>query len=300
MAKIHICNTFFESELEESSQRPLRVWMDSNPIFSQLQFLPLLYAAPDDKILVTALPKNPDPRLTTKMEGFSEIEDWGASISIHQWAKEHHLPYTSPPWEHMRTINSKVFSFTHTPKLPGAALLNNEEELREWIEKTPGPKVLKTPFGTSGKGHTIFLNPVKRIYKFPLIGEPWVKRCLDFSSQWFNQKLLGITRFESSSKGSYRRTYEGPVPKWALDEHLKVAKSLIEKTGYYGHIGVDAFTYLHGKEERIHPVAEINTRKTMSWIALQLPQKSLAYQKPNSGLLPSHLGSFQFSKNITI
>ncbi len=301
MSRLHICNTFFERELETHAQKSLKSWFCSHPIVMQLQFLPLLYANSDDRILVSELPEHADPKLSLieKPPKDLPIEHWGPSLAIAAFAKKENIAYSIPDWELVRKVNSKIFSFTESPKLPGARLLNTQEEIEEWIQMTPDPKILKTPFGTAGSGH---LKPnVKRLYNGPLIGEPWVERIMDFSTQWKNGKLLGITLFENEPNGTYRGTYAGDVEPWAIDVHLNIAKPLIEKIekmGYSDHIGIDAFIYLWKGEKRVHPVAEINARKTMSWVALQTPTKRLFYTHIKQGLLPSRLGKIEFPKNI--
>lgn len=303
MSRLHICNTFFEKELETKTRKPLAAWLRSYPIISQLQFLPLLYAAPDDQILVSDLPANPDPRLCLiddPPQGLA-IEHWGPSLAIATWAKAHSIPYAIPEWELVRKVNSKVFSFTESSKLPGAELLETRQEVIAWIQNTAGPKVLKTPFGTAGTGHQ--LNPnVKRLYICPLIGEPWVERVLDFSTQWKNGELVGVTVFENEPNGTYKGTYAAEVERWALEEHLAVAKPLIKKIcemGYFGHVGIDAFIYLWEGKKRVHPIVEINARKTMSWVALQTAEKRLYYIRSKEGRLPSGLRGSLFSRNIS-
>jgi hypothetical protein len=69
--------------------------------------------------------------------------------------------------------------------------------------------------------------------------------------------------------------------------------------GYCGHVGIDAFIYLWEGKQRLHPIVEINGRKTMSWVALQMPKKRLYYIHSKEGLLPSRLRNTQFSRNIT-
>lgn len=331
MPKLHICNTFFEKELETPEQKPLLQWFRSHPVVQQLQFLPLLYAAPEDKILVSDLPENPDPRLCLidhPPTGYP-IEHWGPSRAIAAWAEKHRLPYSIPDWPLVRQVNSKVFSFTAAPQLPGSALLRSHTEVTAWMAKTPGPTVLKTPFGTAGKGHILndkaspkqanvkpqyktptdeasFGGPekanVKPLYICPLIGEPWVERALDFSTQWEKGELIGVTVFENEPNGTYKGTFEGVMEPWALEEHLAVARPLIKKIGemgYQGNIGVDAFVYMWEGKKRVHPVVEINARKTMSWVALQLPRKRLYYTKEAQGLLPSRLCGKIFKRNIT-
>jgi hypothetical protein len=131
MSRLHICNTFFEKELETNSEMSLKGWLESHPIVAQLQFLPLLYAAPQDKILVTHLPENPDPRLCLiDNPACLPIEHWGPSKAIANWAKRWGIPYSCPDWEEILRVNSKIFSFTNSPQLPGAKLLSNAEKLQ--------------------------------------------------------------------------------------------------------------------------------------------------------------------------
>lgn len=303
---LHICNTFFEKELETSQPHSLNQWMHSHPIILQLQFLPLLFAGPDDKILVSDLPENPDPRLCLIDHPPKDlpIAHWGPSQAIARWAKTHRLPYPTFDWELIRTINSKVFSFERSPQLPGARLLHSQEEIKDWLYTIPGPKVLKTPFGTAGKGHHIIhdIRNVKPLYITPIIGEPWVERVLDFSTQWDQGELLGVTIFENTARGTYKKTYVGPVEKWALEEHLSIARPLVQKIGalgYVGNLGIDAFIYTWQGQKRVQPVVEINARKTMSWVALQRPGKMLSYTRTLHGLLPSRLGTVIFPMNVS-
>ncbi len=288
---LHICNTFFESELENPNESPLTVWKRSHPIVRTLQTLPLLYASSEDLVLVSDLPEQPDSRFRLVDAPFAvgRIEDWGISRAIAAWAKERKIPYSMPDWETVRTVNSKVFSYAHSPPLPFSSLLHNEKEALDWIEKTPGLKVLKTPFGTAGRGHFHvgkgdFANFLKREFakNLPLIGEPWVERTFDFSTQWKDSVLLGATVFENDRNGSYRATLAGPRSQifgsyeWALEEHLAIVEPILEKIraiGFFGNLGVDAYVYRWQGKEVLQPVVEINGRKTMSWTALQIQEK---------------------------
>lgn len=301
MSRLHICNTFFEKELEIGGGRPLEEWLRSHPIVMQLQFLPLLYASKDDLILVSDLPLNPDPRLCLLSEAPKNlpIEHWGPSRAIQGWAKKGGLSYEIPNWEWVQKINSKIFSFSESPKLPGAKILSSQRELDDWTQNTPGLKVLKTPFGTAGKGHRLIDRSCTVKFKGPVIAEPWVERALDFSTQWKNKKLLGVTVFENEANGTYRKTTNQEVEQWALDEHLKIAKLLVEKMNYSDHLGIDAFIYLWQGEKRVHPIVEINARKTMSWVALQTPGKRLGYTQSEIGALPRSIRDIHFPRNIT-
>lgn len=307
MSRLHICNTFFEAELESTTLRPLAEWMRISPVVHQLQFLPLLL---ENQILVTDLPENPNPRLCTLDNPplTCQIEDWGPSLAIKTWAKSRGIPYEIPDWEIVKKVNSKIFSFEESPKIPGATLLHNPSEVSHWIVKTPGPKVLKTAYGTAGRGH-FHVGKDKNLEGFlkkqtlPVIGEPWVERVLDFSTQWKDGELLGTTIFENEQNGTYKCTIAGPWKSqsfdWALEEHLAIAKPLVEKIkklGFSGNLGIDAYIYRWEGKEKLQPVVEINGRKTMSWVALQVqknrfPEKRVrfSYKKCEKGLLPSTL-----------
>ncbi|NRA89875.1 MAG: hypothetical protein HRU43_01915, partial [Simkaniaceae bacterium] len=79
-----------------------------------------------------------------------------------------------------------------------------------------------------------------------------------------------------------------------LKEHLDAAQVPIQKLfemGYRGNLGIDAMVY----NQKLHPIVEINLRKTMGWLALKLG-KSLAYEEREDGLLPNFL---DIGKKIT-
>ena len=321
MSVLHICNTFFEQELETPSSHLLSDWFQVHKMVLQLQFLPLLYAEPHDRILVTALPERPDPRLCLlENPPCLPLEHWGPSLAIAAWAKKNKLAYKIPDWETVRAINSKVFSFSEAPKLPGAALLATAAEVLSWIEHTPGPKVLKTAYGTAGAGHFhIGKSGLESFLKkqfdlgLPVIGEPWVERLLDFSTQWrIGEKIefLGPTLFENAPNGTYRATLIGAPFGWELEEHLAIAKPLLEKIarmGFFGNLGIDAYVYRWQGKERLQPIVEINGRKTMSWAALQIQQRTFpgqvlhfSFAKGKEGPLPMHLGKINFSHQVSL
>lgn len=279
---LHICNTFFETELLSKKILPLSSWMRAHPAVRKLQTLPLLYAEPEDFVLISD-PSIQDPRLKLIDSPLPpcRIEDWGASPAIQAWAEKNNHIYSMPDWQTVKTIHSKLFSHAHSKSLPGSALLLSEKEALLWIEKTPGPKVLKAPIAAAGQGHfhlEVGKDPSAffKKYSFPLLGEPWVERVLDFSTQWENGNLLGATLLESGPKGSYRATRVGPnlfkTRDWALEEHLEEVKPVlreIKTLGYFGPLGIDAFIYKENGKETLRPIVEINARKTMGYVALK-------------------------------
>jgi hypothetical protein len=292
MPFLHIVNTNFEAELLQARPASLIASIQSHPIFLQLQFLPLLYAGADDCIGVTHAPypsfSTPKWQLLEERDfPYRQIEGWGASPSMSAWAEKHKIDYSMPSWEVVQKVNSKAFSYQESPKLPGSALIHNWQELEEWDGKTKEPKVLKSCFGVSGKGH-LFL-PSGHMKKFaekefsagrPVVAEPWVERILDFSTQWMIHKdkgieYLGPTLLISDGRGRYTANKVGdPEILFGrylsfLDRHKEIALPILQKMaarGYFGNVGIDAMIWGSGQ---LQPVVEINARKTMGWVALQ-------------------------------
>jgi hypothetical protein len=337
MPKLHIANTFFEWEVENAPKLSLREAFLQNPIFLQLQFLPVVYGEQEDGMLLSDLP-DPEYWASLSKDKISplsdflheakefpkkmEIESWGPSQLIADWAKSKGLNYSMPDWQTVKEVNSKHFSFEHTPRLPGAELLSSEGQAKQWLCSFSGKKVLKTCYGVSGKGHLIIETAdaqFPRIAQFlhgewkknlPVIGEPWVERILDFSTQWDMDKegkisYLGGTICKNDSRGQYQynevgeeRDLFGQYNSFLL-EHQKKARALltlIAGKGFFGNIGIDAMLYKFAGDILLQPVVEINARKTMGWAALSLqkryfPDKKirLSYTPRKEGFLPKFL-----------
>ena len=316
---INIANTSFEWELLQKHPVPLDQLLGQNPVYRALQLTPFFYADPQDTVLLT---QPPSADFLTQLNSFGiaplrwcapksapplPILSWGASESIAAWAHKHQLPYSHPPASIVRDVNSKAFSFVHAPKLPGAALLSTIEEAEQWIATTPGPKVLKTRFGVSGRGHLFLPSPHVRSFlerELPVIGEPWVSRLYDFSTQWEIAQTgtisyLGATLCENDPKGRYRSNRVGNLHIEYLEEHKTTALPILPKMaalGYFGNVGIDAMVYTWEGAARLHPIVEINARKTMGFVALQLQERHF----PNKTLTFSfHAGEKRhFSINV--
>ena len=75
--------------------------------------------------------------------------------------------------------------------------------------------------------------------------------------------------------------------------------------GYFGNAGFNAMIY---DENILHPIVEINARKTMGWVAFKLQEKhypgvaiEVAYTKSEkSGILPQGLGKVKFNRQLQI
>lgn len=342
---VQVANTNIEFEMAHSKRKSLELSLSAHPYFIQLQFLPLLYAESNEIVAVTALPPQefldalntsewfpcglPQLALLAEISPFlgKNCLSWGPSRQVEEWAKERQMQYLCPKWEVSQHINSKAFS-SHYCALPGAELIWNENELKKWMQRIKGPKVLKSCFGVSGKGNWLLNNEIisQELLSFcqkewehqrPMIAEPWVDRVLDFSTQWFIHpsqiiEYVGATRFETDQKGIYQSTLAGPESilfhsiESFLEKHREVAmQALTEaaKMGFFGFVGIDALVYRQTEKQNLclYPIVEINGRQTMSLVALRLQRKicpdksikmSYAHEEKNQfGLLPSHLGN---------
>ncbi len=318
---VYLINTDFEETL---SGDPVGL------IHEQLQFLPLLYASPQDIVAVSYVPSSQEmvsfarqpwrhgqslPQLVLKEEEAPFYKKpliyWGASQPLQDWARVRDMTVHFPDPSLLTKVCSKAYSFRYTT-LSEAALLFSPEDLVRWDRAFSGKKVLKTCFGYSGKGHHLFETLSQTTREFcekewnalrPVVGEPWLQKTRDFSSQWTIHEhgawtLHGVTFFTTTKKGAYRSSYA--IPDTAIptelfsfvEEHLhycqKVLRDLFQE-GYFGPVGCDALLYRDTQGKHcLYPIVEINPRETLSKAALLMQQRFFSR-------MPLHLFSYPAS-----
>ena len=311
MEQLLFVNPFFEEELF-SSANSLTEYLSKHPVYLQLHYLSCLLAEKSALLLysfeegylerIERLGIAPPSIVYLKdpLQKSYNISSWGPSLLLDDFAKKQSCFYKIPSWDLVKQVNGKDFSFSMGPKLPEAELLSSEEEIIRWYHAVRGPKVLKTLYGASGRGHCILYKENEeeialqffrreKARSFSVIAEPWVERVLDFSSQWYIEEeglisYLGSTVCENSPRGIYRRSLVGPVDllfkenQEFLEEHLIHAKKALEKMrglGFFGPLGFDAMLYKHPQTKKLQmqPILEINARRTMGWAALRLYEK---------------------------
>ena len=322
MGILHVVNTQFEWECSTATHIDLKKSFLIHPNHVQYQFLAFLYGKPEDYVLLTHEPEptywdqlkkirpdHPKPTYIDDLQpDITYIESWGASRLIDTWATLHDLTYVHPDESVVSEVGSKEFSFVHSPQLPDSALIKNAQELQRWGEDSTFPKVLKTSFGAAGRGHQILqcktaLHCSKTIdfcdkewsAGRPIIGEPWVDRLCDFSTQWMISKsqihYLGCTKMECDHRGMYRGTqlitHALPEAQYQQEVAYPILK-IMQNMGFFGQVGIDGFIY---DQTILHPINEINPRKTMGWLAMQLgkPISSVPAKKSRHPLLPFYV-----------
>lgn len=307
---IHLCNTNFEWELSSE----FKEGFDQIPLFVQLQYLPLVYGEIGDALLTTAKTEETTrlPLYTLEEDPpYKRLETWGHSRWAKTWADKKGIAYEIPPWEVVKKVNSKEYSFLQSP-LPGARLLYDGDP----IDAT---HLLKSCFGTAGRGSVLASSKkagafCKREWDrgLPILSEPIVERTLDFSTQWEIESggsitFIGVTKCHTSPTGvhvanrvgdpAFERSYQS-----VIDEQKAAAKNVLEemsKLGYFGNVGFDAM--LHSNHQ-LQPIVEINARKTMGWVALKMLRDrplTVSYKTTDSaGLLPQKIGTLFFRKQL--
>lgn len=328
MESLFFLNAYFEKELTHPSNFNM---ISTHPIYLQLQFLsyfvspetvlPVIYGTPNSQFLNILKQYGIDPSC-------QDFETICSKRTLESWAPSqflaHKFPdsYIIPRWDLIRMIHSKQFPYSLGFTLPHERWIETADDLINWWPKYQGKKVLKSEIGSSGRGHFFPTNLENALLFFHKQGKalasPWVDKLLDFSSQWHISNsgiisCLGSTICKNTPQGSYEGTLFGPQEhifgKWLpyLEEHLEHAEKTLEtiKTlGFFGNIGIDAMIYKDLGEVKLHPILEINARKTMGWATISLYKKlkiknsclSLKYSSkshsesilPSSVTLPNH------------
>lgn len=314
VSTLHLCNTFFEWELANRIGPDVKAALHKSPIFLQLQFLPYLYAKPSEGIVVSEKPTHASlPTFTLEERpSYQRLETWGYSLLAKHWADSRNIAYPIPPWDVVKKVNSKEYSFSKSP-LPGSRLLYPKDPL----EKSA---VLKSCFGTAGRGLMFTEDPKAKDFcekewklGFPVLLEPWVERKLDFSTQWKISptkeiQYFGVTLCKTSKKGVHQsnRTIR-KIPSYVEEQKTFVLPVLQEmaEIGFFGEVGFDAMIY---ENHQLQPIVEINARKTMGWLALTLQKNhfpneelEIAYiHSSETHPLPRQLGQIKFSRQIVM
>ena len=149
--------------------------------------------------------------------------------------------------------------------------------------------------------------------------EKWVDRVFDFSSQWlFDDSVheLGLCGLINNQKGSYMGSIyplkNNPFHDFFV-KHIEFIRPILQnfhKEGFRGHLGVDAFIYLENGKPCLCPLIEINPRKTMGYVALNLSKHFNQTVKISFGpftkdsILPRHIQKngaiIKYSKNLNL
>lgn len=211
-----------------------------------------------------------------------------------------------------RFLSSECLSYL-TQRIPGIdpnilpSFYSDIADIEKKAEQSDRKQILKSPYSCSGRG-LVWLPPgplaqsERQIISGMLkkqstvsIENAWEK-VLDFSMHFEikeNQAIefVGYSIFETNAKGAYEKS----ILKNQIELHKQVTRlvdsELVEKVKveigaflkkryaplYQGLIGVDALIYCENNQFHLHPCIEINMRKSMGYLAIQLHQKHIDF-----------------------
>lgn len=158
-------------------------------------------------------------------------------------------------------------------KVP-SQVVSNSSELSD-SEKL----LCRFPYQKSGQGNFIWPNDKNKIEKKlknnPCVVTKLLDRKSDFSTIIENQKVVGLVENIVDEKFQYRGTvcngFEVPMHlKTEYEEKLARVLALLKNANYTGICSIDSFIY---GDEQLYFLSEINMRKTMGYVALQLKNK---------------------------
>lgn len=189
---------------------------------------------------------------------------------------------TAPP-EVVATVNHRSFHLEVAREmgcaLPGARMVESPADLG-----VPGPWVVKAPYSASGRSRYIhreegvLADPkarrtVERLFELhgPLLFEPWMERTADFGGSALltpsGLRILGFHRQTVDIKGQFvgiELLAEAPP---GMMEAVEGAGRALQRAGYAGPFGIDAWEYRTEGRIAFNPLGEINARMTFGLVA---------------------------------
>lgn len=326
----HIANTCFEETL--FTNESLSTSLLSNNATKQLQWLPYLYKNDGDVVIIASQDAD-----------FSEYRNctiipWGMTDQIREFAANNKLTidplYTSIPQDMLSLIASKEF-VAETIHHKSYEVAHTQQDIYSLLKKMALPLLFRATYSCAGKGHLVVNKEThqRKIDVFcdtvfskskSVIVSPYYNRVFDMSTQVYitqsSIQHIGATVMDISPTGKYKgsrllnsldRAFYGEFLDADYSNCMNVAKKL-QLLGMRGHCGFDSFIYKENNQCFLHSICEINPRKTMGVVALNVlnhhtktEKHWMRYRRSATGLLPSkqelcHDIPTKFPFNITI
>jgi hypothetical protein len=225
----------------------------------------------------------------------------GASL---HWGKAlHDLLWTlpSPSSAIAANVHHRAFCLQVAEELgcvlPGSQIVESLSILDRLLASPHSPRawVLKAPLSASGRHRYIERNgprisdsrsrkTVERLFEHhgPLLFEPWMNRTADFGVSALldssGLRIVGIHGQQVDAKGQFAGIDLQPVLSAAertrLLETVELVGAALQRKGYVGPFGIDAWRYRkESGEEILHPLGEINARMTFGLVAWTLAER---------------------------
>ncbi len=230
-------------------------------------------------------------------EYFPEV--WGWDEITRQVLKERNIDFSSPSLDIITKINSRVFSshLAEQLKFPSGTVCYSIDEVILKSQELKTSFIVKAEFGSSGSGFVIKDNSNwnnKEFEKLKLffsernravVLEEWRNRAADYSVNFLitekgEVKDIIFNKLLVNKRGVFSAIivdYMDDEFKQYYDYFKSAAKKIADKcyqAGYYGPIGVDAYSYYDENNNIVfNPLSEINARRTMVFFSKILKEK---------------------------
>lgn len=196
-------------------------------------------------------------------------------------------PPRAPGVDVLSRVNHRAFCADLGPTLDQSRFITTVEDALAWIGR-PSPSgtwLMKRPLGFAGHGRAV-APPIDQAVKTFVARsvteeggvqiEPLVERLLDISLHGHLSETgtltVGVPTVQVLNAfgawRSTRRAQPGEVTaeeRSALDREIVLVGAALERAGYFGPFGIDAFRYARGAGSALQPRCEINARYTMGW-----------------------------------
>ncbi len=255
------------------------------------------------------------------------FDPWGWNKEVLKLMKRHNVYYlshvSSKDIDNLRRLSNRkqtinFFNFIGRDcAFSSPVYMENEMEVRDFISLNPS-FCFKAPWSSSGRGIVFSRNTSKeKIFKWAqgilksqggIMAENYYNRSIDFASEWniSNGKTYycGLSLFKADSRGKYcgnllvnqEKIKETLIDNslWS-DAILEYQKNFIDKyisPFYQGPLGFDMLVTEDGK---VNPCVEINIRRTMGHVAIDLVSQMNSPSSPSAKLLKSKFSNGIFS-----
>lgn len=291
MAIVHWYNPGYEAAFSSASDKG--AYTPPKNVVSlrrDLATLPLYWAQKGEKVLVPeSLPRRfRTPVMVSKCDRDDEVLPWGYSPEVRSLSER--IMYSDDEMAYFADRVRSLELYAAILRLDDGGLFGEKIRLPRLIsegDQLPDyPYVLKKLRSSSGRGVTFFPDPIlsPSVYegKDTVIAETLFPKVEDVGFEFVRSEegrvtFLGTSLFETET-GRYvgNRLGENGY-KHRLEREFASYLSLIQRAleafdfrGYIGPLGIDTLTYCRGEELAIAPLIEINIRRTMGHLALDL------------------------------
>lgn len=173
-------------------------------------------------------------------------------------------------------------------------IVENDQQVREHLSQFPAVNkwMLKSPYGFSGIGHTIFDRDEFKVQIVqPMLLEPLYERVFDIGTTFIIKDGVVEDWFMVENFNNHNGSFRGGVGAndkkvfrdyilnkyqfdlWPLEKITNEIVDICIRAGAVNNIQIDSFVYCENGELKLYPLIEINYRKTMGLVIQALANK---------------------------